>query len=238
MSIAEGASPAGAWKIREPRGSVAARHALVVPDGVDAEVWLHQIEARTLVLGSSQRIADDAAARAAAMGLDVAVRASGGGAVLLDELETIWVDVVIGRQHPAWSDDVAAAFGWLGDAWVRALRSLGLPVRPHVGGYVASPQSRAVCFAGLGNGEVVVDGGTNDGQKLVGISQRRTRAGAKFQCAVLRRWSPAPWSSLVGIDPAEIEHAAIGYEQLAGGEALAGDAVVAALLASLRTTAT
>ena len=36
-----------------------------------------------------------------------------------------------------------------------------------------------VCFAGVGPGEVLAGG-----RKLVGISQRRTRAGARFQCAV------------------------------------------------------
>ncbi len=29
------------------------------------------------------------------------------------------------------------------------------------------------------------------GRKLVGISQRRTRSWARFQCAVYRRWDPA-----------------------------------------------
>jgi hypothetical protein len=32
---------------------------------------------------------------------------------------------------------------------------------------------------------------TIGGAKAVGISQRRTRAGARFQCAVHRRWDPA-----------------------------------------------
>jgi hypothetical protein len=42
-----------------------------------------------------------------------------------------------------------------------------------------------VCFAGIGPGEVV----TGD-DKLVGISQRRSRAGARYQCAVHTTWSP------------------------------------------------
>ena len=52
-----------------------------------------------------------------------------------------------------------------------------------------------VCFAGIGAGEIVVDG-----RKLVGISQRRTRAGARFQCAVHSRWSPEALIALLAGD--------------------------------------
>lgn len=48
---------------------------------------------------------------------------------------------------------------------------------------VSSPLATVVCFAGLAPGEVTVDGA-----KVVGISQRRTRAGARFQCSVPRVW--------------------------------------------------
>ena len=44
---------------------------------------------------------------------------------------------------------------------------------------------RLVCFAGTAPGEI-----TLAGRKLVGISQRRTRAGSRFQCAVHTTWSP------------------------------------------------
>ena len=52
-----------------------------------------------------------------------------------------------------------------------------------------------MCFAGLGPGEVTVDG-----RKVVGISQRRTRAAARFQCVVLERWDPDAVVAL--LDPA------------------------------------
>ena len=62
----------------------------------------------------------------------------------------------------------------------------------------------AVCFAGLGPGEVTVDG-----RKVVGISQRRTRAWARFQCAALGRWDPAALAELlVGVPADEIADAA------------------------------
>ena len=56
---------------------------------------------------------------------------------------------------------------------------------------VRTEWSSLVCFAGRGPGEVFVDA-----RKAVGISQRRTRDGARFQCAIHRRWDPA---TLVGL---------------------------------------
>ena len=41
---------------------------------------------------------------------------------------------------------------------------------------VTTPWSDLVCFAGLGPGEVLLDG-----RKLVGLSQRRTRNGVRIQ---------------------------------------------------------
>ena len=47
---------------------------------------------------------------------------------------------------------------------------------------MVSDWSALVCFAGLGPGEV-----TLDGQKLVGLSQRRTRDGVRIQGLLHRR---------------------------------------------------
>ena len=84
------------------------------------------------------------------------------------------------------------SFGWLGDAWVAALQSLGLDARRHDGPPERGRAGRrAVCFAGLGSGEVTIGGA-----KAVGLSQRRTRAGARFQCTCYRRWRPEPLRAL------------------------------------------
>jgi hypothetical protein len=53
-----------------------------------------------------------------------------------------------------------------------------------------------VCFAGLGPGEVTAGLG---GAKVVGISQRRTRAGARFQCAVPLAWDPGRLAALLAL---------------------------------------
>ena len=52
-----------------------------------------------------------------------------------------------------------------------------------------------VCFAGIGPGEVLLDG-----VKLVGISQRRSRPGSRFQCAVHTAWRPAALVALLRDD--------------------------------------
>ncbi|MGI8983034.1 MAG: hypothetical protein ACR2HM_00630, partial [Acidimicrobiales bacterium] len=68
---------------------------------------------------------------------------------------------------------------------VWGVASAGSLPSPPAGPLVTTPCSRLVCFAGLGPGEV-----TLSGAKVVGMAQRRSRAGALFQCAALREWRP------------------------------------------------
>jgi lipoate-protein ligase A len=95
------------------------------------------------------------------------------------------VDLPAGDPH--WEDDVGRSFHWLGRAWAGALADLGVDARVHTGAFEPGRWGRVVCFAGRGPGEVFVGGA-----KVVGLAQRRTRAGARFQCAVPLRWDPAP----------------------------------------------
>jgi len=114
--------------------------------------------------------------------------------VLVVPGDLLWIDVVVPAGDALWQDDVGRAFHWLGDVWARALGSLGVAGRVHRGALVASRWSRLVCFAGLGPGEVVVDApepGEGPPVKVVGISQRRTRAAARFQCSALLAWDPS-----------------------------------------------
>jgi hypothetical protein len=95
-----------------------------------------------------------------------------------------------------WSPDVGRAFWWLGDAWVAALAASGLDgCQVWRGGLVTSAWSRRICFAGLGPGEVRAGPA-----KVVGLSQRRTRAGAHFQCAVLIDWDPSALLDILALD--------------------------------------
>jgi len=120
--------------------------------------------------------------------VEVVRRRSGGGAVLVAPADPLWVDVDVPADDPLWSEDVGASFGWLGRAWADALGG-GVV---HEGAFEPGRWGRTVCFAGRGPGEVFVDGA-----KVVGLAQRRTRAGARFQCAVLAAWEPGPLIDVV-----------------------------------------
>lgn len=116
--------------------------------------------------------------------------------------QVLWVDVLVPVNDPLWLADVSRAGWWLGACWAEALADVGIPgARAWQGAMVRSPWSSMVCFAGLGPGEVVVG---EAGSKVVGISQRRTRVGALFQCAVPLLGSGAgpldPWDPVGLLD--------------------------------------
>ena len=111
--------------------------------------------------------------------------------------DPIWFDVVVPRADPLWDDDVGRSFLPIGRAWAKALGALGVDgVEANEDGMHHREWSGAVCFAGRGPGEVFVGDA-----KVVGMSQRRTRAGARFQCAVPRRWDPEPLRALLRPSP-------------------------------------
>jgi lipoate-protein ligase A len=195
-------------------------HQREVPAPVERSVWVCDATGPALVLGSAQPDGDvDRGAD-----LEVVRRRSGGGAVLVVPGDLLWVDLVLPAGDALWQEDVGRAFHWVGEAWSRALADLGVEARVHRGALVRSDWSSAVCFAGLGPGEVTVDG-----RKVVGISQRRTRAWARFQCAALARWDPAALVPLLGLP-------ASAADDLAGAAAGVGvdlDDLLAALLRAL-----
>lgn len=206
------------WERHLVGGTVAELHDRELP--LDRRsVWVMEPSVPTLVLGSAQRAAVVPDAAAASAGWAITRRRSGGGLVALDPAEVVWVDVVVPRGDRLWNDDVGVAFEWLGDAWVRALGSLGVSGESHRGRPIAATAGRIVCFAGVGSGEVIVGGA-----KLVGLSQRRTRHGARFQCLVHLRWQPERWWHL--LDPGtDTEPAAVAAERVRGAVTALGDVV-------------
>jgi lipoate-protein ligase A len=213
------------------RGSATDFHARALPRPLHAAaVWLFAVERPALVLGSSQRdgVADVRVAQA--RGVDVVRRNSGGGAVLLIPGECLWVDVLLPRDDPRWVDDVGRSAHWLGDVWVEALKAVGVDGSVHRDPLERTPWGRLICFAALGPGEVTVDG-----RKLVGISQRRTRDGARFQCLVLARWDPAALLELLVLAPAERTRALDELVNVAAGAGVPLGTLEAAFLAQLRS---
>lgn len=223
-----------AWSVARATGSAAELHARPLGNFsgdavVERAVHVWTVDAPALVLGSAQPSSDVDAEACAAAGVEVVRRRSGGGAVLLDPGAAVWVDVEVPRGDPLWDDDVGRAMWWLGGCWAAALGAVGVAgAEVHRGGLVTTEWSRLVCFAGLGPGEVTVGGG-----KTVGISQRRTRAGARFQCAVPTRWEPERLAGLLAL-PADRQAALVAAIAgvVAPVEAPAG-ALVEAFLAAL-----
>jgi lipoate-protein ligase A len=224
--------PGGGWRVERWTGGAGALHARTVEEPFRRTVVLLQVDRPAVVLGSAQPDAAVDRGAAVAAGLAVARRHSGGGAVLVEPGASAWIDVVLPRHDPLWDDDIGRSFLWLGEAWAEALAGqvAGAALVVHRGAMVVTPWSPVVCFAGLGPGEVTVGPG---GPKLVGLSQRRTRAGARFQCIVHRRWHP---DRLVEVLAPTADERAAATAALAGAAAevdLDSEAVLAALLAHL-----
>lgn len=201
-----------------------------VPDPLPRPVVQVFAPARTtLILGSAQKDELVDWERARRGGVDVARRRSGGGAVLLVAGADIWIDILLPKSDPRWSDDVVTSTRWLGAAWARALDGLGVAAQMHRGGLERTRWGRLVCFAALGPGELVVGG-----RKVVGISQRRTRAGARFQSLVLQRWDPASLLDLLALTPGERAQGVADLRDVAAGPGVPTADLEAALLTELR----
>jgi lipoate-protein ligase A len=216
------------WDVARARGSAGAFHARALPEVVSRSVEIFEVERSALVLGSTQprRTVDDDAVAAA--GIELVRRRSGGGAVLLVPGESLWVDVVLPRPDPLWEDDVVRSARWLGRAWADALRAVGIASEVHTGPAQRTRWSPLVCFAALGPGEL-----SADGRKLVGVAQRRERAGARFQCVLHRVWDPAPLLGLLALDAARRAEAAAELSGVGAGVDRPWATVVDALLARL-----
>lgn len=172
-------------RLHHRQGTAESLHAGSVPEVDAAEAWVLDPTGPALVLGSTQPDTDVDRAAATAVGLEVCRRSSGGGAVLLWPGGQLWVDVVLPRSDPRWDDRVDVAAHWVGEAWALALQvGAGLVgVEVHRGANRPGPLAAVACFDGIGPGEVLLPGGASgeDRIKLVGLSQRRTVAGARFQ---------------------------------------------------------
>jgi lipoate-protein ligase A len=172
---------------RVNEGGAGSFHARELPTTPVPHLWWFRPATAALVLGSTQDESILDLEECARRRIEVVKRRSGGGAVLVGPDHTMWLDVLLPRGHALWDDDIGRATWWLGDTWAESLAELGIDeLQAHHGGLESSTISRLVCFAGRGPGEVF-----RGRAKVVGISQRRTRNWARFQCALSRRWDAA-----------------------------------------------
>lgn len=218
-------SPAGGpWPLARAGGSAAALLGRWPDVAVSTRRAARLCEvqgAGAVVLGSAQDVGVVDAVRAAALGLEVTRRRAGGGAVVVEPGAQVWLEVWLPRGDPLWIDDVVRSSWWLGEVWRDALTSVGvIGASVHRGRAPPAPWSDVVCFAGLGPGEVTVDG-----RKLVGLAQHRSRAGARLHTMAPLLWradrvtevlatrsgSPTP-----GAD--DLAHVAVGLQDVVADE--------------------
>jgi len=180
--------PNSSWKLYTEHVSAGAQHGRDLV--AERAVWDVRITQKAMVLGSRQDVSLLNGELCSRDGIEVVRRRSGGGIVFLAPGEHVWLDVVVPRGDVLWSNDVAQASWWLGDVWVQTLNALGKNnVSVHHESLSSDQWGDLLCFAGVGPGEVVQ---RNDESlsKLVGISQRRTRDYARFQCTIYTKWNP------------------------------------------------
>lgn len=204
------------WRVEHHVGAADALfHGLSDPVGPTVRVLT--VSAPTIVLGSRQ----DEAVVVRDVGADVVRRRSGGSAVWLDD-DLWWLDVWLPAGHPHWHVDIHRSGVDLGR---RVAPVIGGEASVHAGPMVSAPMSELVCFCGLGPGEVTVAGA-----KVVGIAQRRTRAGARLQVGIVRAWRPDVFMDALGIDdPAQ--RAVVRAAARPIGPAVTLDALVDAITA-------
>lgn len=149
------------------------------------DIWVCELTQPAVVLGSRQSVGLVDPGVALRRGIEVVRRRSGGALVYLQPGEVLWVDVVVPAGHPRLSADLPASMIWMGERWRAALAAVGVAgaLDVHRGPQVESEWGGLLCFGGVGAGEVSLNGA-----KLVGISQRRTRSGARYQMAIHRRF--------------------------------------------------
>jgi lipoate---protein ligase len=183
-----------AWRWDSRRDTATALHArpMAAVRSVE-ELWPVR---ECVVLGSAQRESLIDTELAESLDVEVARRRGGGGAVWLAPGAQLWLEFSIPRSDPLWLDDVGEAFMWLGRLFERTLRELGIDAEVHRGAVKTNAASGLVCFAGLGPGEITVGG-----SKFVGISQRRTKEGARFQLVAYQRLDHERLVSLLGLGP-------------------------------------
>lgn len=216
------------WALERLVGSAAAFHARDLPEPVTRTISVLEVDRPALVIGSTQPEHHVDSKTLEGEGVELVRRRSGGGAVLLVPDQALWLDVVVPRGDRLWDDDVGRATHWLGSAWAGALAALDVAATVHTRALVATRWSAWLCFAALGPGEV-----STGGRKVVGIAQRRTRHGARFQCVVLRRWDPSSIVGLLALDAPTKAAAVAELAEAAGGLDRPSDEVLDAVMTHL-----
>ena len=176
--------------MRDVRTTASEQHGRDLP--AERSVWNVDITTPAIVLGSRQTEAELDLDTCVNEHVEIVHRRSGGGMVFLSPGKQMWLDVVIPKDDRLWIDDVGRAAWWLGDVWLAAIESLATARKIHAHVHrqdlVRGKYGDRVCFSGAGPGEVMMLNDAGNPAKIVGISQRRTRDLARFQCTMYLQW--------------------------------------------------
>lgn len=175
------------------------RHQLEQPVAVPQwRVWCYQQPA--LVLGCSQRtLLDRAAGTAGSAPLELLLRESGGGAVLVGPW-MLGLSLVLPAGHAWLGHGLLESYHRLGQLHAEALAGLGVTAQALAPSAIEPVQAKLAarglpvpqwaCFGSLSPWEVV----DAQGRKLVGLAQRRRQSGVLLVAGTLL--SDPPWNLL------------------------------------------
>jgi lipoate---protein ligase len=207
-----------------------------VEAGQPATLYWSQADPVGLVLGFSQKPEVLNSAALAALSLPVYHRRAGGTAVLVGP-QLLSLDVVLPAGHPLILADIVESYRWFGEAWVEALRQLGIETRVVLPSEAHSQRLllrqaetqereailRRACYGAISSYEVVVGR-----HKVVGLDMLRRRVGSVLQAGVLLQWETETLAQLLGHTPEEQAGLREGlYERAVGLDTLAGRKVAA-----------
>ena len=187
------------WNIEFKETLTSLAHSVQMEQWEHPTVWAINAKDSCIVLGSSER--EKAFLDFTYLdreGLNLATRRSGGGAVLVEPDHLLWLDVFVPNHSLFWVEDVKLSALWMGRIWHETLQEFSVECSMYEGKFRRSPLSDLVCFAGQSPGEIFIQG-----QKVLGISQRRSKHGTRYQCALVLKWSPRHLINLFHSAPIE-----------------------------------
>lgn len=187
-----------------------------------------------VVLGCSQRGLLSAVDAAQRVGIPLAGRQAGGGAVLTGPW-MLSVSVVLPLSHPLALGGTVAGYRRIGEGFTRVLRDTGIDAHaltPTEARNVQQADSQAdlqwACYGGLSPWEVVVDK-----RKIVGLAQVRRRTGVLVAAGLLV--GRPDWALLCKAVGKPVEHAAaLALRTTSGEEELGWQPPLAEIAFALR----
>ena len=174
------------WAIETKYSETALAHEANLDEWREPTIWVIEPKDSCLVLGKSQRGKDFLnLSYLEEQNINLTVRQSGGGAVLVSPEDMLWVDIFVPKESRFWLADIAKASIWIGGIWRDALKRLDIECSLFHENFSRSEASDLICFIGRAPGELFIDN-----RKILGISQRRSKHGTRFQCALIINWQP------------------------------------------------